>query len=1027
MRKIWVLAGVVAAVAIAAWLWVSTDSVSSEPEAIASERGSVRLERSVAPEKMNAVLLQPVQTQTGAGTIRGRVLNNGEPVGGATITATRAETRESLSERDCECDNACGKKLLACGCGEASEQLKTLVTERSGEVIPVGRTITAVDGTFEITQLDSGEVALWADSPRLGTSLQQHIAVGSDNVALQLGNGIALKGKVTIDGEPAPANAWVTAIHGEQSRFFDVLTQGDGSFSIGPLPVGLYSLVAGAPGALPGHQHLRKDSPTEGFEISLFTPRTITGVVLADDKPVSGVKVKLSGNHRESETVSGGDGTFRFTELRPGSHDLSASKGTLRADTEVKVPKRGNPDQATLILVESARFAGTVRSAEGPIAKATVTVRSMGQEDETRTDEDGQFELKTFAGKGANVTASAQGFADGRQNVDLISGKDTRVDFELTPEARLAGVVVDGEGQPVAGARLNAMPEGSTEYEGSGYALSHDGGTFDIKGITARTYEVKVTHPAHATLVTRLVAPALNVRLRLDDGLALEGTVVDEAGKPAIARITAMERNDFDESHGATSSAEGHFRITGLIAGPHAVHAENKEGSTDKEVTLPTRDAIRLVLERFGAISGIVVDASQKPVADAEVVAFAKETRGGSATSDPKGAFTFSDLKRGASYTLLVIGPEGARDSEPVKAASGQSGVTLVVKPSAKIRGRVIGDGRKPLIDAFVNGHPVDSAGRFELRLGKGPTMDVRATADGYAGVTKEVRVEGKDVDVGDVQLGGRTLLLRVVDASTGKALSKASVWIASDWTGGHGEAAAWTDSDGKATVRGLPIAHAVLTINHNTHSPQTVTIEDAANEKTVRLEAGATVEVKVSDAAGKPVATRVMGLDLETGRAVTLSADMSGAVKFEGMPKGKWTFSARELRGAARAQQTVQIPEAGVVPVALVLKAGSASVSLVFAATLASADSALFVFPPGTRAPANGSDLTQLWSMASEAREVGDRFVVDGLDVGTHLAVVLKQGANGMQMFSVPFEVTAAPQQAVTLREGTWVNVKLE
>ncbi len=1024
MRKAWVLAGVVVAVAIAAWLMMDRNEVPGPSgDAPAVTESTQKPQRNVAPEKLNAVLLQPVKAQTGAGTIRGKVLSRGEPVAGATITATRAETKESLSERSCECDNACGQKLLACGCGEASEQLKTLVTERSGEVIPVGRSVTATDGTFEITQLDPGEVALWADSPRLGTSLQQHVAVGSDNVALQLGDGVALKGKVTIDGEPAPANAWVTAIHGEQSRFFDVLTQGDGSFTIGPLPVGLYSLVAGAPGALPGHQHLRKDSPTEGFEIALYTPRVITGVVELDGKPVSGVAVKMSGNHRESQTVSGGDGSFRFTELRPGSHQLSALKGALRSDVTVKVPRRGNPDLVRLTLTEGARLVGTVRSAKGPIAKAKVNVRSMNQEDEVETDLDGKFELQTFAGSGANLFASAEGFVAKLQNADLISGKDTRVDFVLVPEARIAGIVFDTDGNPLPGARLMATPEEG--HDGSrGDESSQDGGTFEIKGLSAAAYQVTVSHPEHATLTTRVVAPAVDLKLRLEDGLAVDGVVVDEADHPVVAKVSVLKPGD-DNSHDATSGADGRFRVRGLTAGPQTIHADATEGSTSKELNLSGHEApVRLVLEGFGTISGTVVDTADKPVADAGVMAFSKEGRDGSANSQSNGAFTLPKLKRGAAYTVVAMATDGPPDSEPVAATSGQTGVKLVVKPSFKVRGRVVDTEGKPLPEARVNDRPVEAWGRFELRLTPTGTMRLRVTALGYAGVLKVVRVEGKDVDVGDLQLGGRALQLVVLDASTGKPLSRATVWMADDWKTGQGEPAAETDADGKTTVRGLATTGAVLIVNHDTHSPLTVPIEDAANEKTVRLEAGATIDIKVTDASGKPVATEVTALEGETGRAVSLPTDRTGAVKFEGMAKGKWTFLAKEARGAARAQQVVQVPERGVVPLTLALKTGAASFSLVLSPGL---DAIVLVFPPGVRAPTRGADLSELWAMAIETKHVGNRITVEGLDVGTHLAVILKQHAGGMKMFSTTFDVTSASQQSVTLQEGTWTDATME
>jgi protocatechuate 3,4-dioxygenase beta subunit len=1042
MRKAVVaLALLLCAAAVAYWLWSpGEDAAADGTQPPSGASGPVVTVATVAPEKMNAILSQPVRAQSGAGTIRGQVMAKGVPVAGATVTATRAESDESLSELGCHCDNACGFKLLECGCGEASEQLKTLVAERRGEVVPIGRTVTGADGTFELTQLDPGDVALWADSTSLGTSLKQGVAVGSSKVELELGTGVALKGKVTIDGVPVPANAWVTAIHGEQSRFFDVLTLADGTFSIGPLPVGRYSLVAGSPGALAGHEHVRKDSPTEGLDISLYTPRSISGTVELDGRPAGGVRVTMNGNHRESEAVTSGDGFFKFTELRPGDHEVAAIKGTLRADAKVEIDTKGNPKPAVLQLVEGARFSGTVRSADGPVASARVKVFSLGLEAETKSGADGRFELNCFAGKGANLGVKADGFVEHRQNVDLVAGEETTVAIVLAAEATIAGRVTDEDGAPIAAADIGAMaPAGSEpqepeeEYDTSAktlWAKSDDAGMFVVKKLKAGDYRLVVSHREHVPAETSARAPASGVQVQLKSGLALNGEVVNEAGKPVIALVQIWFDDDRRPrtSNETNSNAEGKFRARGLVAGKQWIRASSKEGEVTQEIEISaTREAsIRLVLKAFLSISGTVVDTDGKPLGDINVMGRSSENSARAKSKEGTGAFELLELKAG-DYTLGAYSQKHepvAADAAPVKA--GTKGVKLVMKKRIVARGRVIDTSGKPVTRFQVNFRPFEGEnGAFEVPVGIAGDQKLRVVAPGYLEVTKSIRVDGKDLEVGDITIGGREVRVRAVAAATGQPLERADIWSSAAWESPGKAPAAFTSKDGWATLRGMPLSGAVIVANHPKYRPVTVPLGDNENERVVPMDPGATLAVTVLDPEGRPVRAKLTLV--EASRPLSpyeQQTDKAGVLKVEGMPAGKWTVIAvghsPKFGDSFRAQQTVTLPDSGEVPMTLKLATGPVTASLTVGLPAGyPAQTYALLLAPGAPAPTSVEQLRGLTPPPTVVESEGKpgSFVFAGINPGRQVAVIFvsQPDRRGPKFFSVPLDITAEPKQSFT------------
>ncbi len=1040
-KTVFSLALILGIAALAYWFWASELPQSDAERGRGDPDSTVSRGANVAPEKMNAILSQAVRPQSGVGGISGRVMSKGQPVSGATVTATRAESDESdesLSELVCQCDNTCGLKLLDCGCGEASEQLKTLVAERRGEVVPIGRTVTGIDGTFELTHLDPGEIALWADSPRLGTSLTQHVAMGSSHLELELGSGTALKGKVTIDGVAAPANAWVTAIHGEQSRFFDVLTQGDGTFTIGPLPVGRYSLVAGSSGALAGHAHVKMDSPREGLVLALYSPRTITGTVELEGKPARGVEVKLNGNHHRSEAVTASDGSFSFGALRPGEYALAATKGSLRADVTVDIEKKGNPKTSVLRLVESAQLVGTVRSAKGPVLLAQVKVFSLGLEAQTKSEPGGRFELICFAGKGANLEIKAEGFVVHKQNVDLTAGERTTVDIVLSPEVTISGRVVDEDGAPISQADIGATAgprlanveavDPSLEEpdpETAVWAKSDDAGMFLVKKVKAGEYQLVVSHPEHRPAESQIRAPAADILVQLTRGLSLSGLVVDEEGKPVMATVQVWVADDHrgQASHKTQSDAEGKFLNQGLPEGKQWVQAESKEGNVTQELVISARkeNHVRLTLQAFMSLTGTVVDLAGHPLSDVRVYARSDANHGRSIT-DEFGAFEIKELKPG-DYALTAYLPRyQATSDEQLIVKAGTREVKIVMKSTLFARGRVV-DTEGKLVPKFeVASRPFDvPTGTFEVGVEANGDRKLTVVAPSYLPVTKRFRVEDRDIDVGEIVIGGRAVRIRAVTAATGAPVAGADIWNGPDWGNSTRQAAALTGKDGWTVLRGLPTSGAFVVANHPKYRPITVKLADTENEKVFQMEPGATLVVRVVDPEGRPVRANLVAVSAQLPEPNSVPTSKEGVARLEGMPAGQWTVHASGLGPKFnhwyRAQQSITLPESGEATLELKLTTGSIAASLSFAVLPGGwKPFHVLLLPPGKAVPTTSLEMRSdiPIALAGEAGGKPGEFKFWGLDPGSRSALVFVNQPNKGQskFFTVPVELTAEPQQ---------------
>jgi hypothetical protein len=139
-----------------------------------------------------------------------------------------------------------------------------------------------------------------------------------------------------------------------------------------------------------------------------------------------------------------------------------------------------------------------------------------------RTDADGRFEIKNIPPGHYSVTVVSADHASRTVGDAAILG-DTLKEYVvmLAPPARVAGVVKDESGKPIAGAKVSS--ESTVAVDGAGYTLdkrleatTDENGRFEMTGLPAGTVTFSVHAPGSPRVdgTGKYTAPSENIELR---------------------------------------------------------------------------------------------------------------------------------------------------------------------------------------------------------------------------------------------------------------------------------------------------------------------------------------------------------------------------------------------------------------------------------------------------------------------------------------------------------------------------------
>jgi len=893
--------------------------------------------------------------------IRGKVVDvRGQPLANARVAAVRGEERRAF---------------------DLTFFARAITTPED----VAARTTTADDGSYELLVLKGGTYGLRANAKGFAQEGEppRTYTADSDGHDFYLFGGVALEGRVVDSAARPIPGARVMMLDpleilGRRIPKAEATTGDDGSFALTVAPGESTLLVTRATGFaasmmsdLPLPQHDLTIVLEPGIALRLRTVRADQPQVPA---PNVNVALIFLGNFAAGKT--GPDGRLFLENLpQKGSGAFGGSQrqaflwGGDYVSKMVQLKKQ-EPEDGVLDLGAIEMDAGGIvrgkvldKETGEPVAKATVRVFGGHADPELEmmggtqavSGEDGSFEIKGVPLKAHTVTASHPDYVSnlnpmllqmrmrpgGGGGPPLFEPGRTEAEHvvELAPAAKVTGVVLDPEGNPVAGASVTVedpmMMMMALFSGGPRQATTDAEGRFDVGGLRRnQTVPLVAGHRDWGrSRAKKGKAGGDPITFRLTPPLRVSGRVVDEAGDPIEGvRVTVRRKGQSGDmrrmgmfvsgsTRPAVTDAEGRYVVRNAPAGELEVlfeHRRYEEVKQDLSLRPDVRDTDleKTVLPRGEGIEGIVLDERGEPLAGARVSANStgqvrpgSGRTWGSAKTDLEGRLEIYGLRKGeyrlrasyhGRYAAEVVVESGTKDvrirmREAGRLAGRARGVNGMPVPGAQVRARV-SDPSDPNRNENVGWTRTDPDGRFSLdSLPPDRPFQLTITHDAYREATFQGVVAQATERVFVLDPGVRVAGI-VVDAD-GAPVANAQVFVA----GGTNKSVT-TDADGRFEAGGLHEGEIKVTLLESGQGfiktePRVVTPGDR-NIRLVAIE-GESIKGKVVDAEGNATTqVRVRLLDAEGSEvADTWVWRDDGNFELRGLPPGTYTIVASRFR----------------------------------------------------------------------------------------------------------------------------------
>jgi hypothetical protein len=279
------------------------------------------------------------------------------------------------------------------------------------------------------------------------------------------------------------------------------------------------------------------------------------------------------------------------------------------------------------------------------------------------SDAHGEFEL-THVAHAITLTARLAGHLPATRAVK--PGEPDPIELTLArAEGRLAGVVVDDRGVPVAGARIELTAGALAAIK----TASDKSGGFRLEALGPAPYRVRVTHPDFAPASLDGLPAGDDARIELHPGGGIAGEVRDArtGALPPGARLEVLEGG----RPRAIPIVKGRFEVTGLGPGRQILQLSAPGYVTlSRDVDVPAADRPReptvrdlvLELERGGSIVGHVRDENGDPLVGADVICGALRAR-----TDARGDYRLDGVPPGRATVRVESNGRHASDDTDLR------------------------------------------------------------------------------------------------------------------------------------------------------------------------------------------------------------------------------------------------------------------------------------------------------------------------------------------------------------------------
>jgi protocatechuate 3,4-dioxygenase beta subunit len=795
-----------------------------------------------------------------------------------------------------------------------------------------------------------------------------------------LARAAGLRGKVVDpQGRPLPGAAVAAvaerALGGRAFAASDPVTERafsgpQGQFELRLLHPGQgYEVRASRPGAFPAAGRVTAGDPAaqpRALTLVLAPARPVRGKVQDPaGKPIADAEVVLRpalrpglspapGADAEGTTArSDAKGLFAVAEAPAAEIELAARKKgyapailpALRIPAGKGPAGQGPADLGIVVLRPGARLAGRVLDQRGKaIADAGIFLlpqaldvnqaeRALERRKPAATSAaDGAFALEDLIpGVPVHLAIRAAGFLTLQRAVRPPA--EPPITLRLQPAAALAGRVVDEEGDPIAGARVDfrwqaALPEEPDRPVGIPVfreARAGADGRFELRGVPLGTAQVSASAAGFVPrepfeVVLPRPAQAGELRVVLTRGAVLQGRVTNAAGEPVPAVRVGLGGSS------AATDDDGLYWLEGAPPGHQEVlfvHASYGRLAKRFDVQ-PGVNLLDIAFPPGVEVAGRVVDDTGKPVPAARVELDSEnhfDLKHHQDVTGEDGRFRLAPVTPGR-YRLKA-GAEGYSDTESpgtlAVASDPIAGLEIALDRGAALTGNILGLPPEDLAQVTVEargdrGNTVaawtDGRGRYEVRpLYPGDWVVKALLWDGQRQAQARVAIGKSDREVTrDLEFAKRlTLTLQVLYDDEPLPEAKISVRGARLAV----ERAATTDDQGRARLDDLEPDTYRVGVRHPqdllVHNEQIELQQD--RDAVIRLQ-GATLGGAVVSATDRtPVPSALLSLRPLEGPEflITAATQDDGRFALYHVQPGRYRLEAR-AKGFTPATQDLQV-----------------------------------------------------------------------------------------------------------------------
>jgi len=543
----------------------------------------------------------------------------------------------------------------------------------------------------------------------------------------------------------------------------------DGSFELPGVPVTILGLIALHEDYIPvddprtlmmrgrrgGKTVFEPGRHRAELDVLVVVAGTVSGIVVdAENNPVAEAQVR---NTQRSPAlgffsiaptlaVTDASGAFELRGLRPNAKVTLVATHRFYGSSDPVAGQAGRGETTTLRLAPPLGIKGIVVDEHGhPIEGVRATVdrkttdarRSspfgFGNASElegTRaglTDDTGLFLIRNVPPGEMTVTLAHEQYLPTTVDVAVATGKDTldlgsRV---LVRGAGITGIVVDDDGNPLAGMSVNVQFAGNmadwSRMTGRRWASTSSGanGRFEFWGLEEGEYRLRAWKDGRFDNRPTARTGARDVRLVLKKAAELSGRVT-AAGRPVAgawlnARLPGEGGGAMEYLGNARTSDDGRYTLRGLPPDlPFRVEITHNGYRTGTFEGVVARDRRDFELSAGVRIAGTVVNEAGTPLARVALRVFVDGRNSKWMRTDEQGRFEAGGLGDGKVEIEVQESGLGLVPSGRLLVEAGDEAIRIIARVGETIEGTVVDRDGAPMRGVSVEA--IDARGERAVR-----------------------------------------------------------------------------------------------------------------------------------------------------------------------------------------------------------------------------------------------------------------------------------------------------------------------